>query len=370
MSDHLDAGHAVAQLVTVAGCGRSTPRSRAGAPRRPADETVEDESRPGEATRPASSSSCRHPCAFAAIVEEGTAPLLGDDSDGAVIPANADVMVYGDGGAGKTTLCLDLGLPPRRRRRLARHRRPGAVHRPAVENEGPRPLFRGKVARKLAGWSDAVGGDLGDRFIIVEEPWARFTFADEAHRDRPRRRRSPTHDVDVVIVGPLAMAGMTEAGTLHEVRQFLALVADVRSRCGPSRHVRARPPREPAAARCRAPGRAPSTRCSTSSGWATAAPGSTSRRPAGRPHWHAQTLELRWEPGASFSVDSTPKLTDDDIAATMLRRDRSRAPASAGRRSRRQVTGCRPRSGARSATGCSRPARSSTSEPPPMAAAP
>jgi hypothetical protein len=34
--------------------------------------------------------------------------------------------------------------------------------------------------------------------------------------------------------------------------------------------------------------------------------------------WHGKTLDLRWEPGASFSLDDTPKLTDDDIAEQMI----------------------------------------------------
>ena len=37
---------------------------------------------------------------FAAVNEPGSAALLGDGTD-ALVPANGDVMVYGDGGAGK-----------------------------------------------------------------------------------------------------------------------------------------------------------------------------------------------------------------------------------------------------------------------------
>ena len=50
---------------------------------------------------------------FAAIDEQGAEALLGDGTD-TLIPANGDVMVYGDGGAGKTTLCIDLAChsPP------------------------------------------------------------------------------------------------------------------------------------------------------------------------------------------------------------------------------------------------------------------
>ena len=162
---------------------------------------------------------------FAAVEEAGVDALLGGDGE-ALIPANGDVMVYGDGGAGKTTLCLDLGC----------HLAAGddwlgipiakAISVLLVENEGPRPLFRAKARAKLDAWA---GSPLDDRVRIVDEPWATFTFAAESHRVELARRIAD-HDVDVVIVGPLVTSGMLEAGTLQEVRRFLALCDDVRRR--------------------------------------------------------------------------------------------------------------------------------------------
>jgi ABC-type molybdenum transport system ATPase subunit/photorepair protein PhrA len=46
---------------------------------------------------------------FAAVKEEGGKPLLGD-RDQVLIPEDGDVMIYGDGGAGKTTLAIDLAI--------------------------------------------------------------------------------------------------------------------------------------------------------------------------------------------------------------------------------------------------------------------
>jgi hypothetical protein len=43
------------------------------------------------------------------------------------------------------------------------------------------------------------------------------------------------HDMDVVIVGPVTRSGMNEAGTLQEVRDFMALIAAVRELA--ARHV-------------------------------------------------------------------------------------------------------------------------------------
>ena len=94
---------------------------------------------------------------FAAVDEPGAAALLGGEDD-ALIPEDGDVMIYGNGGAGKTTLAVDLachlgagkdwlGIP---------------VPRPArvllIENEGPRALFRKKLRRKLDAWEGSLDG--------------------------------------------------------------------------------------------------------------------------------------------------------------------------------------------------------------------
>src|SRR4051794_9973505 len=82
---------------------------------------------------------------FAAVNEPGAEPLVSATIGGTVIPSSGLVIVYGAGGAGKTTLVLDasfqfasgsswLGLlEPARQLRIA-----------IVENEGPRPEFRKK----------------------------------------------------------------------------------------------------------------------------------------------------------------------------------------------------------------------------------
>src|SRR5436190_1860788 len=88
---------------------------------------------------------------FVDVDEPGAEALLGD-ADEALIPEGGDVMIYGDGGAGKTTLCLDaachfaagddwLGIRVSRPLRLL-----------LIENEGPRPLFRRKLRRKRDSW--------------------------------------------------------------------------------------------------------------------------------------------------------------------------------------------------------------------------
>ena len=137
-------------------------------------------------------------------------------------------MVYGDGGVGKTTLVVDLTC----------HLAGGddwlglTVPRPVrvllVENEGPRPLFRRKLERKLAGWQ---GSPLDDRVQILEEPWSELDFADPAWRDA-LGRAAADREIDLLAVGPVTSAGMEGAGTIAEARAFLTLVKDVRARSG------------------------------------------------------------------------------------------------------------------------------------------
>lgn len=160
---------------------------------------------------------------FIAIDEPGAAPLLGD-ADGMLIPEGGDVMVYGDGGAGKTTLLFDLAF------HLAAGR-PWLqipVARPArillIENEGPRPLLRQKLRRKLDAWS---GPAPDGRISILERPWATVTFASEAWRQQ-LAQIVREHRIDVLIAGPLTRLGMDAAGTLQETAAFMRLVDEVR----------------------------------------------------------------------------------------------------------------------------------------------
>jgi hypothetical protein len=94
-----------------------------------------------------------------------------------------------------------------------------------VENEGPRPLYRHKLRRKEAGWT---GSPLEGRIGVFSEPWGEFTFADAGWR-AGLAAQVCEHEIDVIIAGPVTRLGMDEAGTLQQVRDFMALVAKVRA---------------------------------------------------------------------------------------------------------------------------------------------
>jgi hypothetical protein len=165
--------------------------------------------------------------AFADESEPGAAALVGD-AENVLIPEDGDVMFYGDGGAGKTTLALDLAV----------HLAAGddwlgiSVSHPVrvglVENEGPRPLFRKKLQRKLTGWE---GSPLGDCLQILSQPWAKVSVDDPAMR-AALADAIAGKELDVLIVGPITRSGMNEAGTLQHVRDYLDLFSEVRTLAG------------------------------------------------------------------------------------------------------------------------------------------
>jgi AAA domain len=162
---------------------------------------------------------------FTAVEEPGVEALLGT-LDQNLIPVGGDVMLYGDGGAGKTTLAIDLAF----------HLASGldwlglGVELPRtvllIENEGPRPLFRRKLRKRFAAWD---GPPLGDRLQVWEDPWAGFSFADQDFRAQLARTIFE-REIDLVIAGPVTQLGMEDAGTIREVRQFAQQVALVRER--------------------------------------------------------------------------------------------------------------------------------------------
>jgi hypothetical protein len=253
---------------------------------------------------------------FVSIQEPGAAALVGDD-EAALIPEGGDVMFYGDGGAGKTTLGVDLAC----------HLAAGddwlgvTVARCArvllIENEGPRPLYRAKLRRKREGWG---GSALGDRVRVLERPWGRLSLAEPAWREA-LAEAIDTGEVEVVIAGPVSRLGMNEAGTLQEVRDFMALVEEVRRHSG----------RRVAVVLIHHENKGGKV----SGAWEAA--GDTLLHVQGQGHgrlrlfvqkarWssahHATTLQLRWTEGEGFALDEEalprPERVWDDIAEYVL----------------------------------------------------
>jgi AAA domain-containing protein len=164
---------------------------------------------------------------FIAVEEPGAGALVGT-ADAALIPEDGDIMFYGDGGAGKTTLAIDLAchlaagdswlaLPVAKQSNVL-----------LIENEGARPLFRAKLRRKSEAWT---GSPLRGRIRVFEHPWAWFTFADGAKREALAAKLGEL-EIDVLVVGPVTRSGMDQAGTLQDVRDFTVLVGELRRLSG------------------------------------------------------------------------------------------------------------------------------------------
>jgi hypothetical protein len=249
---------------------------------------------------------------FAATEEAGARSLVGN-TDEALIPEGGDVLVYGDGGAGKTTMMIDaamhfaagdewLGFPVAQPLRVL-----------LIENEGPRPLLRAKLRRKLESWQ---GSPIERRVQVYEEPWAAFSFADAAPRAQLAAELCE-QEIDIAIIGPATRVGMDEAGTLQDVRDFMRLVADVRRLAGrPVAFVLIH--HENKAGK-------------VSGAWEGA--GDTLLHVSGQGHgrtrlyvqkarwataYHATTLQLVWTPGEGFALAEADEVTDDPLCGELL----------------------------------------------------
>jgi hypothetical protein len=78
-----------------------------------------------------------------------------------------------------------------------------------IENEGPRGPFRRKLARKCESWT---GEGFAERVHVLEDPWARFSFAEERHRAELGAFVDAA-EVDLIVCGPLAALGAVGGGT-------------------------------------------------------------------------------------------------------------------------------------------------------------
>jgi AAA domain/DnaB-like helicase N terminal domain len=265
---------------------------------------------------------------FAARREPQAEPLVVDGDGGTVIAASGIGIVYGTGGAGKTTLCLDAAmhfaagcdwldgqLRPVRKLRVA-----------WIENEGPREEFRRKIGRKLDAWRSRVKRH---RLRVLDQPWSRYDLRRDDHRDALAREVGDA-DVDLLVVGPLQRLGMEGGGTPDEVRAFTALIEDVQHRV----------PRPVAFLIVHHENRAGQV----SGAWE--AVGDLLVHVQGQGHarlrvfwqkarWsstlHATALTLAWAEGEAFQVEEKPELDDDTIAARIVEAISNEAGCTWGR---------------------------------------
>jgi putative DNA primase/helicase len=250
---------------------------------------------------------------FAAVDEPSADMLLGYSDDDAAAVAGGTVVMFGAGGAGKTTLSLDVAL----------HMAVGTgwqglkVARPTrfliVENDGPRGRFRRKVRAKLADWT---GDPPGDRLIVLKTPWGLTSLARWDHREA-LAAYIREHKVDVLIAGPIVSLGMIGGGTPDEVSAFEAHLAELRALLERPLAVWLIHHQNVRGQISGAWDRVPDTLIRvvaighghTRLVWQKARDSST---------LHGTSWKLKWTPGSSFEIDETPDVTEEDIAAGIL----------------------------------------------------
>ena len=275
---------------------------------------------------------------FVSVVEEGAEPLVlaaGSEAQlRAAVPAGGLVLVYGDGGSGKTTKLIDWAmhfaaglewcsvLTPARPLRIA-----------WIENEGPRPMMRAKLAAKLEAWT---GPSIDGRIRVLTEPWSHFTFRDGSQRDELVASLDDMQ-ADLLIVGPLSRIGMEGGGTSDDIRAFLRHVEDVQNACrykpavtivhheNRSGQVSGTWEREPdLLVHVRGQGHGRTRLYWQKARWAS--------------DLHGTSTQLIWADGESFTVDDKPEVTVDTMAADIVAAVRD-MPGSSWTSLRNHITG-------------------------------
>jgi hypothetical protein len=167
---------------------------------------------------------------FVATPEAEAEAIVVDASGSTALAANGLGLTYGDGGAGKTTLWLDIAM----------HFAAGdpwlggllVPTRPLsvgwVENEGPQEEFRLKIERKLAVWRERVPAE---RFLVLKTPWGALDLRLPEHRSGVAAAVRDL-DLDLLVLGPLNDLGMEGGGTPDDVRAFHGHLKDVQTLAG------------------------------------------------------------------------------------------------------------------------------------------
>ena len=160
---------------------------------------------------------------FIAIEEADAEPLLGIRREN-LLPAGGRLLMYGDGGAGKTTFTIDAVGHLASGVRWLEIEVPRPLRFLVIENEGSRGMFREKLGEKVLDWR---GPPFRHNVFVLEDPWAQFTFGD-ATVTEPVASFIDANEIDVLIAGPLASLGTIGGGTPAEVEAFVKLLDEVK----------------------------------------------------------------------------------------------------------------------------------------------
>lgn len=159
---------------------------------------------------------------FAEEQEEVPPPILGLGEE-MVLPEGGLLLMYGDGGAGKTTLTLDALAHLASGTSWLGINVPRAFKILLIENEGPRGMLRRRLQEKREWWIAQGRPAYGDNVGVWQDPWHAFNFNLPRHREVVAEYVEE-EECDLVMVGPLATLGTIGGGTPEEVNKFMELV--------------------------------------------------------------------------------------------------------------------------------------------------
>jgi AAA domain len=153
---------------------------------------------------------------FIAAKSDMPTVLVGDATE-AIIPVAGLLIQYAKGGRGKTTETVDavfhfasgidwLGFPVARPLRVL-----------LIENEGPRELFREKLAVKRERWPHQINGAI----FVYTENWGALRLTNGVERLRAFIEQER---IDLVIGDPLDSLGVNGVGSPEDTREFVELL--------------------------------------------------------------------------------------------------------------------------------------------------
>jgi ribosomal protein L29 len=144
--------------------------------------------------------------------------LLGSSETIIYLARGGFLLMYGDGGSGKSTLTLDAIAHLATGRDWLEIPVPRPSHVLLIENEGAAQLFQTKLRDKAAQW-DADPAWL-ENVEVYAEPWGSFTFANP-HAREALQRICEEQRVDLIVANPLFGVGGPGSGRPDETSAFI-----------------------------------------------------------------------------------------------------------------------------------------------------
>lgn len=144
--------------------------------------------------------------------------LLGTPADHLFLARGTFLLLYGDGGAGKSTLTIDAVAHLAAGRDWLNITVPRPVRTLLIENEGSAGLFQTKLQDKVDQWDCSY--NWRENVFVYAEPWGGFTFADPAMREQ-LRMVCAVYQIDLIVANPLFGIGGPGSGKPEETSLFV-----------------------------------------------------------------------------------------------------------------------------------------------------